>query len=202
MDLGELITRYATQKKETGMGEATLRKLLGRLTESIHIFQEAGIAIPKENDFQEILKPRIEAKRKRNGEIYSPSVVRDWINATAKFYEWARNTADTQTAEIEDIPAHQEQLTIPDTKNTVDNKPKLGRPKSSGRTEKFTLYVRPETWQNLNMLADYDETTITELMNGILESYFTSRADDLEFLAHIEQQKRERRLNQRNNNPD
>lgn len=112
MDLDELITRYAAQKKETGMGEATLRKLQKRLTESIHVFQEAGIAIPKENDFQEILKPRIEAKRKRNGEIYSPSVVRDWINATAKFYEWARNTAET-----EDIPVQQEQGTTTKHKN-------------------------------------------------------------------------------------
>lgn len=68
----------------------------------------------------------------------------------------------------------------------MDNKPKLGRPKSTGRTEKFTLYVRPETWQNLNMPADYDESTVTGLLNSILESYFTSIADDLEFLCNLE----------------
>lgn len=141
------------------------------------LFVLSKYTFPIDKDFQEILKTHIEAKRKRNGENYSQAAIRDWVNAIKSFYEWARN-ADIQTAETEDIPTKSESP-------TVDSKQKSRRPKSSGRTEKFTLYVRPETWQNLKILADYDELTITELMNNILENYFTSRADDLEFLTRI-----------------
>ena len=76
----------------------------------------------------------------------------------------------------------------------VEANKQAGRPKSTNRTAKFTLYMTDELMKKINLLADLDETTSTELMNHVLEDYCNNtRADDMNFLYELERRKQERR---------
>ena len=57
-----------------------------------------------------------------------------------------------------------------------------GRPRTTGRSEKFTLYMTANTMKNLSIIADYDNETITDLLNNIVEKYIITREDDIEFV--------------------
>ena len=57
-----------------------------------------------------------------------------------------------------------------------------GRPRTTGRSEKFTLYMTADTMKNLIIIADYDNETITDLLNNIVEKYIITREDDIEFV--------------------
>ena len=57
-----------------------------------------------------------------------------------------------------------------------------GRPRTTGRSEKFTLYMTADTMKNLNTIANYDNETITDLLNNIVEKYIITREDDIEFV--------------------
>ena len=57
-----------------------------------------------------------------------------------------------------------------------------GRPRTTGRSEKFTLYMTADTMKNLNIIANYDNETITDLLNNIVEKYIITREDDIEFV--------------------
>lgn len=82
----------------------------------------------------------------------------------------------------------------PEALSPVDDIRKPGRPISTNRSAKFTLYMTPALWKNITILADLDEISITDLMNEALEYYCTnSRKDDLEFLYGLELKKQERR---------
>ena len=59
---------------------------------------------------------------------------------------------------------------------------RLGRPRTIGRTEKFTLYMTADTMENLNIIASYDNETVTDLLNNIVENYIITREDDIEFI--------------------
>lgn len=82
----------------------------------------------------------------------------------------------------------------PEPLSPVDDFRKPGRPKSTNRSAKFTLYMTPALWKDMNILADLDEITLTDLMNEALEYYCeNSRKDDLEFLYGLERIKQEHR---------
>ena len=59
---------------------------------------------------------------------------------------------------------------------------RLGRPRTTGRSEKFTLYMTADTMKNLSIIANYDNETITDLLNNIVEKYIITREDDIEFV--------------------
>ena len=45
---------------------------------------------------------------------------------------------------------------------------RLGRPRTTGRTEKFTLYMTPEHMDNLKLLAAAYGMDVTELLNNLI----------------------------------
>ncbi len=93
------------------------------------------------------------------------------------------------------VTAEAVQTTQPQPLSPVKASRKPGRPETTGRTEKFTLYMTPELWKKITMLADLDEAKITDLMNYALEYYCEKeRSEDLEFLYSLERRKQERRL--------
>ena len=100
---------------------------------------------------------------------------------------------DTQTFNPENSAVTAE--TTAETVSTVEAVRKPGRPETTGRTEKFTLYMTPALWKKIRMLADLDEDNITEFLNYVLEDYCNNeRKEDLEFLYGLERIKQERRL--------
>lgn len=108
-----------------------------------------------------------------------------------------KNMTDNQTINAENsaLTAEAVQTTQPQNSSPVKEIRKAGRPESTGRSEKFTLYMTPELWKKIRMLADLDEKNITDFLNIILEKYCDKeRSEDLEFLYSLERRKQERRL--------
>lgn len=108
-----------------------------------------------------------------------------------------KNMTDNQTipAENSALTAEAVQTAQPQPLSPVKASRKPGRPETTGRTEKFTLYMTPELWKKIRMLADLDEDNITDFLNTILEDYCDNeRKEDLEFLYSLERRKQERRL--------
>lgn len=108
-----------------------------------------------------------------------------------------KNMTDNQTINAENSALTAEAVQTPSS--PVKEIRKAGRPESTGRSEKFTLYMTPELWKKIRMLADLDEDNITDFMNIILENYCDNeRSEDLEFLYGLERIKQERRLKKSN----
>ena len=102
-------------------------------------------------------------------------------------------TADNSAVTAEHKIVQQEAQ--PQAPSTVEASRKPGRPETTGRSEKFTLYMTPELWKKITMLADLDEVKITDLMNEALEYYCENeRSEDIAFLYTLERRKQERRL--------
>lgn len=107
-----------------------------------------------------------------------------------------KNMTDNQTipAENSALTAEAVQTAQPQPLSPVKASRKPGRPETTGRTEKFTLYMTPELWKKITMLADLDEVKITDLMNYALEYYCEKeRSEDIAFLYTLERRKQERR---------
>ena len=75
-------------------------------------------------------------------------------------------------------------------------KKSAGRPRTTGRTEKFTLYMTADVMENLNIVAGYDNITLTDLLNNIVENYINTREDDINWVKDIDKQKELRKLRQ------
>lgn len=104
--------------------------------------------------------------------------------------EGEKTMTDTQT-----INSENSTITAQHPQSTVDAVRKAGRPETTGRSEKFTLYMTPALWKKIRMLADLDEDNITDFLNNVLEDYCDNeRQDDLDFLYTLERKKEERRL--------
>ena len=103
-----------------------------------------------------------------------------------------KNMTDNQTINAENSALTAEAVQNPSS--PVKEIRKAGRPESTGRSEKFTLYMTPELWKKITMLADLDEVKITDLMNYALEYYCEKeRSEDIAFLYTLERRKQERR---------
>ena len=104
-------------------------------------------------------------------------------------------TTENSAVSAETLPVPTQPEAQPQAPSTVEASRKPGRPETTGRSEKFTLYMTPELWKKITMLADLDEVKITDLMNDALEYYCENeRSDDLAFLYTLERRKQERRL--------
>ena len=75
-------------------------------------------------------------------------------------------------------------------------KKSAGRPRTTGRSEKFTLYMTADTMENLSIIANYDNKTLTDLLNNIVEKYIITREDDINWVKDFERQKEARKLRQ------
>ena len=70
---------------------------------------------------------------------------------------------------------------------------KRGKPATTGRSKKISLYLTPETFNRLDDLRKYDGIELQDSLNEAIEVYFKTRADDLKFLMEQEQERRARK---------
>ena len=91
------------------------------------------------------------------------------------------------------IPLTVEEPNVP----PVKEKHKGGRPVSTNRSERFTLYMNADVLKNITILANYDNLSVTDLMNNTLVDLIEQRRSDIDFMTEFERRKEERKLNQR-----
>lgn len=190
------------------IGVSDRKKAKPRLPVSIDFMTNLGVGIsdtPTQADYdklEEYLRTLIIPKGRNKGKPYGNDTIGDWISITRKFYDSQTRkenvNMDNQTKEqnenIADTKLLSDQKESAQPLLTVEAEKKPGRPKSTNRTAKFTLYMTDELMKKINLLADLDETTSTDLMNHVLEDYCdNSRADDMNFLYELERRKQERR---------
>ncbi len=59
---------------------------------------------------------------------------------------------------------------------------------------KISLYIKDEALRHdIELLALYDEASLTDLVSNALKAYTNSRADDIDFMRRQEQERKERR---------
>lgn len=98
---------------------------------------------------------------------------------------------DTSPVDIQQITA--EAINVP----PVKEKHKGGRPVSTNRSERFTLYMNADVLKDITILANYDNLSVTDLMNNTLVDLIEQRRSDIDFMTEFERRKEERKLNQR-----
>ena len=169
------------------------------LTEKFY-YRNSNSSAPKTTTEPQISIPEFEAAPvpvgKPNSPEFSHTVSEVFTADNNNIPKGEHYMTDTQTnyAENSALTAEAVQTSQPQTTSPVKEIRKAGRPESTGRSEKFTLYMTPELWKKIQMLADLDEVKITDLMNYALEYYCEKeREEDLAFLDSLERQKQERR---------
>lgn len=149
----------------------------------------------KTNPEPQITIPEFEAASVPDGKTNSTEfshTVSEAMTDNHKIPKGEKNMTDNQTINAENSALTAEAVQNPSS--TVKEVRKAGRPESTGRSEKFTLYMTPELWKKITMLADLDEVKITDLMNYALEYYCEKeRSEDIAFLYTLERRKQERR---------
>ena len=144
---------------------------------------------PEESDYQEF---------RQSATDKNPKTTEDRIRRIKKYFDTLQKGEIQMTmSELEEknaVISEKTEENNPEALPPVEANKKAGRPKSTNRTAKFTLYMTDELMKKINLLADLDETTSTELMNHVLEDYCdNTRADDMNFLYELERRKQERR---------
>ena len=85
------------------------------------------------------------------------------------------------------------------------NAPKrnAGRPKRSdgieNRNNRFNLQLQPSMRKKLNILAEYDNCSATDIISRILEQYINTRIDDINYMTRIKRDIEMRKANQAGN---
>ena len=85
------------------------------------------------------------------------------------------------------------------------NAPKrnAGRPKRSdgieNRNNRFNLQLQPSLRKNLDILAEYDNCSATDIISRILEQYINRRIDDINYMTQIKRDIEMRKANQAGN---
>ena len=72
------------------------------------------------------------------------------------------------------------------SQETKEHKNKGGRPISTNRSERFTLYMNADILKDITTLAKLKKLTVTDLMNNLLTSYVEKHRKDIEFMEGIE----------------
>lgn len=100
---------------------------------------------------------------------------------------------NTQEAHSEITPPEESTEQSGDKENAPSvEKKRGGRKVSTNRDTRFTLYMTADVLRDMNTLAKYDNSSITDLMNGLLISYINDRRDDIEYMEKFERMKAER----------
>ena len=170
-----------------------------RLNEAVNILEQNGITEPTEADFDNILRPTIAAKGKKAGEQAKPKTIQRTLSLAGKFYHWYQSKGDFQMNDNELMTAEEatgsnqpeDNETMFDRENSTRRE--RGKPVTTGRSEKLTLYLTPQTYNRLDDLRKYDETNLQDLLNEAIEVYFKSREDDMRFLQEQEEARRARK---------
>ena len=64
------------------------------------------------------------------------------------------------------------------------------------KSGKISLYIKGEALRHdIELLALYDEASLTDIVSNALQQYVNSRAEDINFMRRQEQERRERRSN-------
>ncbi len=64
------------------------------------------------------------------------------------------------------------------------------------KSGKISLYIKGEALRHdIELLALYDEASLTDVVSKALQQYVDSRAKDIDFMRRQEQERRERRSN-------
>lgn len=144
-----------------------------RLKRNIEIFEQNGITAPTVKEIEDILNSKLKEEKNKA------------IALTKEFYKWLEMKGDNLMADN----------TISNVENGAINQEavKAGRPVSTARSEKLTLYLTKDTARQLEALRIYDEIELQDLLNEAIQVYFKTRADDLEFLQRQAQARQERK---------
>lgn len=186
---------------DTYKSQSTREQYQSRLKRCIEIFEQHGITDFTTEKAIEILKSEIPEKnlnvhtrlvnnfnkwRKLKGE---KMMTENEININNS----QEHSAAIDTVQI-DMP-----LSINQSAKIEQTERKVGKPVTTGRSEKFSLYVTKETAKQIEALRIYDEIDLQDLLNEAIQVYFQTRNDDLDFLKSQEQARQQRkaqRLNQ------
>ena len=208
MNTNEVVKQFIQEQNYKGditEKGSTAEQNFKRLKEAVNILEQNGITVPTEADFENILRPAIAAKGKKAGEQAQPKTVDRSISLARKFYHWIKSKGEIQmnenelttTATEERQPEEQPYFC---TEALNEAKPeqeaeaqKRGKPVRTGRSEKISLYLTPQTFNRLDDLRKYDETNMQDLLNEAIEVYFKTRADDIKFLMEQEEERRARK---------
>lgn len=121
------------------------------------------------------------------------------IHLVTKFCKWVKTKGDFQMNDNELMNTNTEETqaeiysealtrnTQPESNEAKSSErkaeaPRRGKPATNGRSEKISLYLTPETFNRLDDLRKYDETTLQDLLNEAIEAYFKTRPEDMKFL--------------------
>ena len=204
MNVHEEVKIYI-EETHIGKAQSTIRDNLRRLNEAVNIFVQNGIIAPTEADFENILRPAIAAKGKKAGEQAQEKTIRRTLNLTKRFYQNLKLKGEIQmneneitiTATEEKQPDEQPDF-YPEALNEAKPEqeteaPKRGKPVTTGRSKKISLYLTPETFNRLDDLRKYDDADMQDLLNEAIEAYFKTRNDDIRFLQEQEEARRARK---------
>lgn len=224
MDYRNMVEDYLTKKiaDKPKIDPNTINKLRTRIYESIEVFEQNNITFPLQANYENILRPYVASKKGKRGN-FKTKTIKEWLSAINSFYTWTkenetmREHEDKQltieatehakpgisTVEVATQAPKAPQISNENTEATplpvnIDTlaKKSAGRPRTTGRTEKFTLYMTADIMENLNIVAGYDNITLTDLLNNIVENYINTREDDINWVKDIDKQKELRKLRQ------
>ena len=224
MDYRNMVEDYLIKKiaDKPEIDPNFINKLRKRIYESIEVFEQNNITFPLQADYENILRPYIASKKGRKGN-FKGKTINEWLSAINSFYTWTKeNETMTEHEDMQltieeneqakpEISTVEENTQAPEAPQTSNENTKAtplpvnidalakksaGRPRTTGRTEKFTLYMTADVMENLNIVAGYDNITLTDLLNNIVENYINTREDDINWVKDFERQKEARKLRQ------
>ena len=159
MDVHEAVKDFIKAQNYKGTIDekgSTAEQNYKRLNEAVNILEQNGITAPTEADFESILKPAIAAKGKKAGAQAKDKTINRGLSLARKFYHWIQSKGDFQMNDNELITAEeQEEQTgfSPDEAMFDREAPRRerGKPVTTGRSEKITLYLTPRTFNRLEL---------------------------------------------------
>ena len=208
MNIQEEVKKFIQEQNYKGDIDekgSTAEQNFKRLNEAVNIFVQNGVTNPTEADFENILRPAIAAKGKKAGEQAQEKTIRRTLSLARKFYHWIKSKGDNFMNDNEfSITAteerqHEKQLNF-NSESLNEAKPeqeseatKRGKPVTTGRSKKISLYLTPETFNRLDDLRKYDDADMQDILNEAIEAYFKTRTDDIKFLQEQEEARRARK---------
>ena len=179
-ELEELIEIFIAENyKKSSIGQQN-----SRLRRCIGIFQEHGITSPTVDDF-EILRAEI------------TSAPEKYTSVAREFYNWVEMRGDNKMKENESRSTEAQQGIIDGEQveqqqaapsiNQQATEPRAGRPVSTGRSEKISLYITKETAKKIEALRIFYDIDLQDLLNEAIQVYFDTQKNILEFLQEQEQ---------------
>lgn len=198
MNLSEYLKKYLSLK--SGTSKNNQQKIKRNIDIAIKVFgaEIPYLDNPKSADYQQLqdcIKQTLHGRKKgekKTNEI-SPRQIKDTIAIIRNFYKWVVeqqvNLFSMEEKEMtQENNFFQAPITPPYSPVDYNNEStkRKGRPKTTGRREKFTLYMTAENLLKLQELSNVYNTTVTEILNNLIERYCE---DNSAILETVKQQK-------------